>query len=92
MDLEGEIFEFQELEAQNKGEKVNKTICFKGSGGLYQRQESYVHDCNTVRWIVQYKTIINFTMYWYLLFVGNVDKSRLLTITIEINRIVRCYS
>ena len=48
MDLEGEIFEFQELEAQNKGEKVNKTICFKGSGDWYQRQESYVHDCNYV--------------------------------------------
>ena len=46
MDFEGEIFEFQELEAPNKSEKVNKTICFKGSGGLYQRQENYVHDCN----------------------------------------------
>ena len=46
MDFEGKIFEFQELEAQNKGKKVNKTICFKGSGGLYQRQKGYDGDCN----------------------------------------------
>ena len=46
MDFEGKIFEFREIEAQNKGEKVNKTICFKGSGALNQRQESIVHDCN----------------------------------------------
>ena len=48
MDFEGKIFEFREIEAQNKGEKVNKTICFKGSGALNQRQESIVHDCTVM--------------------------------------------
>ena len=60
MDLEGEIFEFQELEAPNKGEKVNKTICFKGSGGLYQRQESCVHDCNYINVNAQKGIEINY--------------------------------
>ena len=64
MDLEGEIFEFQELEAQNKGEKVNKTICFKGSGGLYQRQESYVHDCTVMD--KTFLTIVQKSWFWYL--------------------------
>ena len=46
MDFEGEIFEFQELEAPNKVRQVNKTICFKGPGGLYQRQKGYDGDCS----------------------------------------------
>ena len=46
MDLAGEILEFQELEAQNKAQKVNKAVCFKGSGDLYQRQEYFDPDSN----------------------------------------------
>ena len=45
MDLAGEILEFQELEAQNKAQKVNEIICFKGPGDLYQRQKGYDCDC-----------------------------------------------
>ena len=64
MDLEGEIFEFQELEAPNKGEKVNKTICFKRSGGLYQRQKGSDGDCTvTVR---TFLTVCPKSWIWYL--------------------------
>ena len=63
MDFEGEIFEFQELEAQNEGEKVTKTICFKGSGGLYQSHFLFM----TVQsWTKKKLTILQKPWFWYL--------------------------